>query len=132
MSPLTATTSTIEGTVRAYFTAWEDADPAAAAALFTADARIMPDEMPTIAGPAAMQAVVERFLQAFRMVPEQLDLDRTETRDGYAVVESRSVERLTNLADGSTTTIRPRELFVLVGTAEGWRIKEYMFNRAGA
>ena len=71
--------STIEDTVRAYFTALDKADPAAAAAVFTTDARVMPDEMPTIAGAAGVQAVFESYFQAVHLHPEQLHLAASPT-----------------------------------------------------
>lgn len=129
MSTVTASTSTIEETIRAYFTAVDDADPAAAVALFTPDARVMPDEMPTITGAAALQAVLEGYFQVVRLHPERLDIDRVDQHDGYAIVESHSVETITTLADQACNTVTLRELFVLLGSDTGWCIAEYMFNR---
>lgn len=62
----------IEPTLTAYFTSFNQADFAAAAALFSETGRLLPPFDPPIVGPASIADYLEREAQGMRAFPQQV------------------------------------------------------------
>jgi len=121
----------VEDTVRSYFKKFEAGDAAGIAELFSEDGVIMPHEMTTIRGRAAIHSTFESIFGAISMRCENLATDRSLEIGDAALAETHSTEAVTNRADNTTDTGEYRELFFLRKTAGDWRIVSYMFNTLG-
>lgn len=124
--------SAIQQTVRAYFDSFNASDVDGILATFAPDGSIMADEMATVTGPEQIRQI---FAGAFGAMRYQFDfaIDRVVIEGTMATVQAHATGTVTTLDTGSTVTAPPhRELFVLRKSAQGWRITDYMFNRAGS
>lgn len=120
---------TIESTVRAYFRAFQASDSSTLANLFTDDGVIAPLGMSTINGQAAIKEAFDRFFDAVGMSCDELTVDRVKKIGDVAIVETHTIERVTNRATSTTETASYRELFCLLQHDGDWRIASYMFNQ---
>lgn len=116
-----------EGVVAQYFAAFNAGSAADVVALFTDDAVVAADAMPTTVGSAALRATYEGFF-ATMQVTEQETVDRTSLGDGVAVVRTHSTGTAIDHISGERTQLQLRELFGLRRTPAGWRISDYLFN----
>jgi uncharacterized protein (TIGR02246 family) len=112
--------------VMAYFEAFNRANVDDILTLFTQDATVMADGVPTASGSSQLRTTYEQFFAAFT-VTEDVTLDRVETGSDLAVVRTHSFGTITPTG-GEPAPLALRELFALRRTADGWRINEYAFN----
>lgn len=110
-----------------YFAAFNAGSVADVLALFTDDAAVAADGIPTAVGTAELRAVYEGFFGAMQ-VSEQPTVDRTTAGAEVAVVRTHSSGTLTNRTTGEQSQLRFRELFGMRATPQGWRISDYTFN----
>jgi len=120
---------TIEDTVRAYFDAFEENNVDRLVGGFADDGVIMADGMGSLRGRSAIRAAFEGIFNAIGMECKDLVFDRVEDKGSWAIVESRSIEAVTNRSDNTVTEGQYRELFVLERAGDDWTITNYMFNR---
>ena len=120
--------STPQETVTAYMKAFEAADAAAVARLFTDDGAVIAPPMPTIRGRREIETTMAAVFGAIRVGIEDMALDRVRQVGDAAFVEGHSREAVTDLADGTVETHRYRELFCLEREGGDWKIASYMFN----
>ena len=99
--------------------------------LFTADATVAAEGMPTTTGRGPLKDVYEGFFAAMSAheVPE---VDSIAQGADLAVVRTHSAGSVTVRQSGRSSPAAFRELFVLRRDAEGWRISDYLFNAAPA
>jgi uncharacterized protein (TIGR02246 family) len=118
-----------EETVRAYFTALNGADLEGIVGVFAEDGTIMADEAPTATGLAHIRATYAWAFQAMRFRRE-VHIDRLRGEGDVAVAQTHSTGTVSLMGDDRPVEAVNRELFVLRKGDAGWRITEYMFNRA--
>lgn len=123
--------SSPEAAVAAYFEALNGADAATLASLFEQDGVFIGEGAPEATGADAIRAFAEAAFSTMR-VNHEFEIDRVDRSDGLAVVQTHSAGTLTMLAAGTTIENAHRELYVLRDGADGWRIRQYMYNSAEA
>ena len=116
-----------ESVVRQYFAAFNAGSVDDILTMFTEDAVVAADGLPTAAGNAALRAAYEGVFAAMH-VTEQETVDRVSLGADVAVVRAHSTGEATNRATGERSQLQLRELFGLRRTPAGWRISEYAFN----
>jgi uncharacterized protein (TIGR02246 family) len=120
-----------EAIVRKYFAAFNAGSVDDLLALFTEDATVAPDGMPTASGLDELRAVYAGFLDATH-VAEHETVDQIRLGADIALVRTHSTGTATDRATGERSELRLRELFGVRRTADGWRICEYSFNSDAA
>jgi uncharacterized protein (TIGR02246 family) len=118
----------VESNLRAYFDALNRSD-VEGVAVFADDGTFMADELETAVG---HEQIRRTFQGAFQGRSFQRELHVDEVREGGDVAAARThtTGTITILAGDNVLQVVSRELFVLRKSAEGWRIADYMFNRA--
>lgn len=114
--------------VRAYFDALNAHDLDAVAAVFAADAVVMPSEGDTAVGLEAVRAVYAGRLAMFDYRRE-LHVDEWLVDGGLATVRCHTTGSFTLRAEGRRIEGVSRELFVLERQSDEWLVRCYMFNR---
>ena len=127
IGPAPVTGPSPEDTVRRYFAAFNACSVADVLAVFTDEAVVAADGMPTASGSVALRALYEPFFTTMQ-VTEQETIERISVGSDIAVVRAHSTGTATNRATGEQPALQLRELFGLRRTPTGWRIEEYLFN----
>lgn len=118
-----------EKTVRTYFTALNDADLDGIVGVFAEDGTIMADEAPTATGLAQIRATYAWAFQVMRFRRE-VYIDRVREEGDVAVATTHTTGTVSPIGGDGPIEAVNRELFILRKLDAGWRITEYMFNRA--
>jgi uncharacterized protein (TIGR02246 family) len=123
---------TVENTVRAYFEAFNGSNLEDLLAVFTRDAVVMADEMPTVTG---RDQIRDTYAGAFKGMCFQFEcgIDQVTVHGDMAVVRTHASGTMTILAANNTVEApEHRELFILRNMDGQWRISDYMFNTSAS
>lgn len=118
-----------EEMVRTYFTALNGADLDGIVGVFAEDGTIMADEAPTATGLAQIRATYAWAFQGMHFRRE-VHIDRLHEEGDVAVAQTHTTGTVSLMGDDRPVEAVNRELFVLRKGDAGWRVTEYMFNRA--
>jgi uncharacterized protein (TIGR02246 family) len=121
---------TLESTVRAYFDAFNGSNLEELLAVFTPDAVVMADEMPTVIGRDQIRDI---YAGAFAGVcfKFKCGIDHVTADGDIGVVRTHATGTMTILAANNTVEApEHRELFILRRVNGQWLISDYMFNTA--
>jgi uncharacterized protein (TIGR02246 family) len=119
-----------EAAVRAYFTALNAGDLDGILAVFADDGSVMADEFPSATGQEQLRRLFTAIFKA-RSFGRELHIDRIVEAGDLAAVQTHTTGTLTMVETNTTIEGLSRELWVLRRADSGWRIVDYMFNRAG-
>ncbi len=114
--------------VEAYGRALVAGDQDTILSLYAEDAEIVPDQLPSLRGPRAIDTFYTDTFAAIGM-EVTLRVVSAEAHDGIALVRSEQPVTVVTVADGARIDTYFRELFVLRDTPAGWRISTYMFSQ---
>lgn len=131
IAPAPVAGPTPEDVVREYFAAFNAESLDEILSLFSDDAVVAAEGMPTTSGPAALRGLYEGFFAAFS-VTERETVDSSLIGGGVALVQAHSTGTMANKATGDRTDLALREMFGLRPVADRWRICQYLFNYAPA
>lgn len=115
-------------TATAYGIALQDRDKSSILALYTDDAEIVPDQIPSLSGRAAISQFYDDTFAAISMKVALQIVDVVE-HDGMAIVRSEQPVDVVHVAGGQVTKSYFRELFVLKNDDGSWKIFKYMFSQ---
>ncbi|MFI0450621.1 YybH family protein [Actinomadura sp. 6N118] len=122
-----SSSSSPSDTVTAYGIALQAGDKSSVLALYTDDAEIVPDQIPSLSGRAAISQFYDDTFATISMKVELQIVDVVEL-DGVAIVRSEQPVDVVHLANGQETKSYFRELFVLKNVDGSWKIFKYMFS----
>ncbi|TWG07628.1 YybH family protein [Saccharopolyspora dendranthemae] len=115
-------------TATAYGIALQARDKSSILALYTDDAEIVPDQIPSLSGRAAISQFYDDTFAAISMKVDLQIVDVVE-HDGMAIVRSEQPVDVVDVAGGQVTKSYFRELFVLKNDDGSWKIFKYMFSQ---
>ncbi|WP_406281249.1 nuclear transport factor 2 family protein [Nocardia sp. NBC_00881] len=123
-----SSSSSPSDTVTAYGIALQAGDKSSILALYTDDAEIVPDQIPSLSGRAAISQFYDDTFATIAMKVELQIVDVVEL-DGMAIVRSEQPVDVVHVANGQETKSYFRELFVLKNVDGSWKIFKYMFSQ---
>jgi ketosteroid isomerase-like protein len=123
-----SSSSSPSDTVTAYGIALQAGDKHSILALYTDDAEIVPDQIASLSGLAAVSQFYDDTFATISMKVELQLVDVVEV-DGVAIVRSEQPVDVVHLANGQEVKSYFRELFVLKNVDGSWKIFKYMFSQ---
>lgn len=116
----------LKDVVMAYEKGLTDGNATALVNLYTKDATFIPNQQPTMTGSQNFTGFYQYFFNNYK-VAAKIDIDKVIVNGNDGTVLSHSQETMTG-KDGSTFSIKAREVFLLKKVNGEWKINIYMYN----
>ena len=118
-----------EQTVRNYFKHLYNANTDAISDLYSENGVLMPADLPTATGKAALIPAYKQTFSVIKFVSATTDYDEISVYGDIAIVRTTSKVNLFLIKEKQDIQNKMREFFILNKEEGEWKISRYMFNR---